>query len=156
MADMDYDDLLSVAHEIFVDARTKYQPNRGAKFSSYLYMRLNSRFNQLRSKRERRWKKVKVMPDQFIEMYCSTKYQPERQMAFGQMIASLSAEAMQVVNIVLNTPTELIELARGVANKKDICHINKTLLNKYLRGRGWKVSAIDRVFAEIRAGLNGI
>jgi DNA-directed RNA polymerase specialized sigma subunit len=156
IADMDYDDLLSVAHEIFVDARTKYQPNRGAKFSSYLYMRLNSRFNQLRIKQEKRWRKVKVMPDQFIEMYCSTKYQPERQMSFKQMLTSLSAEAMQVVNIVLNTPAELIELARGVASRKDICHVNKTLLSKYLQGKGWKVSAIDKVFAEIREGLNGV
>ena len=154
--DMDYDDLLSMAHEVFVDACSKYEDNRGAKFSTYLYMRLNSRFNQLRIKQETRNRKGRAMPDQYIDLYGSTRYQPERQIRFKQMLASLSAEAVQVVSIVLNTPAELIELARGVASRKDICHINKTLLSKYLRGRGWKVSAIDRVFAEIRAGLNGI
>jgi hypothetical protein len=153
---MDYDDLLSMAHEIFVDACSKYEHNRGAKFSTYLYMRLNSRFDQLRLKQETKKRKDRAVPDQYIDLYGSTRYQPERQTRFKQMIASLSTEAVQVVSIVLNTPHELIEMARGVAARKDICHVNKTLLSRYLLKRGWKVSDIDRVFAEIRLGLNGI
>ena len=153
---MDDGDLLSEAHEIFVDACSKYVDNRDAKFSTYLYMRLNSRFDQLRIKQETKKRKRRVDTTQWIDLYWTTRYQPERQTRFKQMLASLSAEAMQVVSIVLNTPTELIEMARGVASRKDICHVNKSLLSKYLQRRGWKVSAIDRVFAEIRVGLNGL
>jgi len=73
---------------------------------------------------------------------------PERTFLFREMLARLSKEAQEVVSIVFDTPSELIEMTMGREPG-----INKNNLTKYLRTQGWKYPAIKNAFSQIISGL---
>jgi len=74
---------------------------------------------------------------------------PESLTAFKELLESLSEEAKEVVNIVLNTPTELVD-ALFARKEKGKGGLNRHQLRSYLRYCGWKYRAIETVFGELR------
>ena len=76
------------------------------------------------------------------------KNTPERLLLWKEKITNLSEETQQVINILLNTPQELIDLIPG--NKE---WITPRILNNYLISVGWKRSRVSKIYREIRKML---
>ncbi len=71
------------------------------------------------------------------------------------LIDRLSEEAKEVIKIIFNTPSELVEYLWGCKEKqvdKLTCHD----LRQYLRYYGWKFTVIEGVFQEIKLFLRKI
>jgi hypothetical protein len=72
---------------------------------------------------------------------------PERAVSLKQGLEGLSAEAREVVGIVLNCPRELVEFVMG---KGAHLHLTGKTLKAWLRWNGWKLTVIDVVFRELK------
>lgn len=70
---------------------------------------------------------------------------PERIAMVREMVAGLSAEAKEVVDIVVNAPSELAEHIR-----RSGMGMSQASIRDYLRYRDWGFPDINRVFQEIR------
>ena len=73
---------------------------------------------------------------------------PETITSFKERIDSLSKEAREVVEIILNTPQELLDALFMIKNNKK-GRLSKNQLTQYLRYYGWKLIVIDNVFGEL-------
>ena len=76
---------------------------------------------------------------------------PERAYLFKEAIELLSDDAKDIVRIIFDTPTELIEMAMG--REKGI---NRNNLTKYLRHQNWPLHVILDSFKEIKSVLAGL
>lgn len=136
-----YTEAVSIANEAYVTALHTYDPTKG-EFSTHLYYALKGAF------------RTRYEP-QFVELdMCEpvTTNSPLSQLLFNEMISTLSTEAQEVVNTVLNTPIELIELTREVCCTN--YHITKNMLRKYLyKHLGWSHPKIDQIINEIKQVL---
>ena len=75
---------------------------------------------------------------------------PERECLFRELLGLFSDEAKEVVRLVLDSPTELIDMALASKTYKTI---NIYTLTRYLIRQGWVLPAIEGAFAEIKTGL---
>ena len=74
------------------------------------------------------------------------QHNQEREILFKQSLQLLSTEAMEVVSLVINTPTELL----SIVLQKDSPRLTKTDLKVFLRSKGWKFKNIFSAFLEIK------
>jgi hypothetical protein len=73
---------------------------------------------------------------------------PENRAVFNDGLNKLSKEAKEVVKIVFNTPSELVEFVRY--HNKGEYKITMDILRDYLRHYGWKHHIIEKTFKEIK------
>ena len=74
----------------------------------------------------------------------------EKMVMLKDSVRSLSAEARQVVRIVLNAPQEMVEYLWG-SSEKQITKITRHDLRQYLNwSKGWPFLTIEGVFSELR------
>jgi len=71
---------------------------------------------------------------------------PESNLMKRDLVNHLTSEAKEVVSLILNGPSEVIESFKTL---KYDC-ISKTKIAEYLTKIGWKTRKIDRVFREIK------
>ena len=64
-------------------------------------------------------------------------------------------EAREVVNVLLNTPAEMIELVKEMsASRQGHMHVYKSNVTKYFKNQGWKRKNILKAYSEIRQTFN--
>lgn len=78
---------------------------------------------------------------------------PERACRLKQALEGLSAEALEVVNLVLEAPGELLE---WVVHKGTVWELTRSDVRVYLRWRGWPWKRIRGVWEEVGAALKKI
>lgn len=139
-----YDELLSEANLAFMHALESYDLTK-AGFPTHLYITVNGRLlNFINKKRP-----YEVELDDFLPAKVDN---PEQAFIFSELLNGLSAEACEVVDIVLNTPSELVDLVRQMtSNRQGKMHLYKSNVTRFCRGRGWGRVKINRVYQEIRA-----
>ena len=70
----------------------------------------------------------------------------ERDVIKKDLFTKLSSEAKEVINIVLNSPNEILETFK--TPKYGIISRNK--IKKYLISNGWKTKFVEKVFSELK------
>lgn len=83
---------------------------------------------------------------------------PERSALFGLLAGRLSAEAQEVMQLILNTPSDLLE---AVTRKRPTRHHNSTHVNHpglhqadlrdYLGRQGWQWKKVENAFKELKS-----
>ena len=142
-----FEDVLSQAHLIFMEAYMTYDPTKGAKFTTWLQWRLVGRLINWLKKEY-----VEALHVEINEEVAGAMPEADR-FALEDMMQGMSAEARMIVRLVCNTPKELagiIELTKA-DGKRDI----RRTIGEYLADRfGWTVEEVASGFTEIRVALS--
>lgn len=138
---LDVEDLISEGYLALLGAQDKYDPNRASR-STFVYWVVRNHFWQL----SRRWR----WNEQLLE---SVSTDPrlilEEAHTFREQIGNLSAEAKDVVRLILNCPQELCEMARNGTPER-----LQKVLTKILITEGWVEERIQTVYREISLSLH--
>ncbi len=147
---IDFDELVSIGNEAFVVATHNFDPNNGAKFSTYLYWRVNNAMSNAVTKANKRVKAETKIP---VGLSINGNTSPEHMAILKSWVESLSHESQFIIHTVWNTPADIVQWAREENyNPKTTLK----LIARYLRGWGWTWPVIRRSFKEIRAGLKSL
>lgn len=139
---IEFEDLLGEAGLAFCICQTKFDPERGTKFSTFLHHCVNNALHLYVMRNVSRFAdEVDLLPDRDPSS--------EALLQFKQWASGLSAEAQFICRCIWETPAELVEMAMGSSNPKN----TRRILAKYLRERGWKWRSIFNAFTEIKEGL---
>jgi len=139
---LDWDELISAGHTAFLDAVASWKPKRG-KFSTHLVWKLKDRLGKIQGCRNyvplEDWEVLEI-PDE--------REDPLRILSFRESLAALSGEALEVVWLILVSPTELVDWTAPV-----IIPTQKSIRAFLTEALKWKHALVDSVFKEIRAML---
>lgn len=150
---LDPHDVVSTAHEAFMEAYDTYDEKKGS-FNGWVYKKAVFKLKDLirQYKAKARLKTVydfnfdemsqaSVSPDDFdFEEWCVTR--------------KLSKQARKAARIALYHPPEVqLSIATEEATAYDIPSILKYAVQEYLSDLGWAKSKIKRTFTEIRRAL---
>lgn len=133
------DELKSFANEVFMDVYTDYEHTKGSfrkRVGYILWKRLLDLARHSRSRKlilghqleDLRWQSFEFNLVDFLD--------------------GLSEDAHNVIGIVLNTPTDLIEIMSQEDREP------QTNLKSYLAGMGWRLDDIKETFQEIKDALS--
>lgn len=81
-----------------------------------------------------------------LDMMESSYTSPEDEIIMKDSFSHLSKEAMEVINLVLNSPMEVIECLKTPKYDK----ISKRKVRKYLEKNGWETRKVKSCFEELR------
>ncbi len=143
--DMTFEDLLSEAHEHFLDAYHKYDPSRGTKLSTWIQYKVfkglcsTRRLNRQRNFALRRQSSKAL---QYVKVYDP---------AWKKLLCDLSEDGSRVVNLTLYPPIDLQgELGKG---RERTLLKHKKALKEFLLEMGWCAKRIKESFSEVRKAL---
>jgi len=143
-----FDELLSEANIGFIKAVDSFDDDK-ACFHTYLYIYLNSHLQNY---------VTRTMPSDDFPLnglQASNQANPEQNCTFLNLIENLSSEAKEMVEVVLNTPAEMIELVRAMtSNRQGKMHVYKSNVRAYFKAKGWKTAMIVSCFDEIKSTFN--
>ena len=144
---VDFQELVSVGNEEFITATKEFNPNKGTKFTTYLWQVIDNAMNDVVKKATKEMQnKIEFTSEPSINGNSS----PERMAMLKSWVESLSQEGQFIVNTVWNTPAEIVQWAREESyNPK----VTMKLLSRYLRGQGWAWKVVRRGFKEVQEGL---
>lgn len=110
-----FEDLLSEANLIYVTKKDKYDPNKN-KFSTFLYTCITNHFkNLVRNKKNKNKNIISIVPIEEVKSFAPYRHTakehntPETYVTKQSIFNSLSNEAREVVNIIINCPAELFD-----------------------------------------------
>jgi len=139
-----YDELISEGYLCFLKTKEKYDPSK-SKFSTFFYHSLNLHFRKF----------IQSFPS---AVFCDTDIEtiahpdgcPLKAAALKGMVDGLSGRSKEMVNYVINPPTQLIwEMRRNGSTK-----MSKHVLQKYLvKKEGWNINRCWESFKEIREAI---
>ena len=150
-SDVDFDDLIGEGNLAFAEAQRKFEPDRGVKFSTYLYQAVNNKMNTFVTSSSAIVQKEDPINE---EDFRGNRISPERYSILKQWAGTLSKESQFILKIVLiETPVEIIEWT-----KKEVYfpRMNIKYITRYLRGLGWKWDTIRNCLREIRTAVKEI
>jgi DNA-directed RNA polymerase specialized sigma subunit len=131
---IDMEDAVSLGNLAYVLALKTHQYNKGA-FSTHLQNKIEGRYKNYYNEQ----KKKRVNTEEILDKIPYNNY-------IMELINSLSADALLVVKLVLNSPAELLDI---ISKKMD-----KKIIAKFLKiNYGWNYNKINLVFAEIKEVL---
>lgn len=132
----DFEEAKSAAHEGFMLAYRRYNPNRGCSFSSYCYRWVWGRLvDWYRS--EWRQKRTRVKDPVKLQQFPTTEPFYLRLEKYG--------DAKEVVVALFSAPTEIMEAMNSGGRLQ-----RQNAAWSYLEALGWTADAITKAFAEIR------
>ena len=141
---MDIEELIPEANIVFAECLLSHNPSQ-SKFSTWLYISIQSRFKVLLNKSKcMKYDGVQV---EFKDEILSNSISQEKNCLFKNIIDNLSKEAKEIAITVLEAPADLLEMLPKP-------ELSKNQLMKYFRLKGWKIPAIQKAFAEIKESLN--
>jgi len=135
----DREEYLSIAGEAFAVAYDTWDQEKGA-FSTHLTWTLFYAFKKSYYRHVRN-KKVDVVDDEVFDNVASTP---------RSIMSRLSEDAKRVAELALDTPWEILDLAKWKRNK------HQTVRNgiiRYLKNMGWSPARISEAIQEIKEQL---
>jgi len=155
---IDFDELISCGNLEFVRCQKSFDPML-ASFSTYLTIRIKGLFLEMSAKERRQplfiYPKYnpsvnhdrKKNPDP-IEIWdiITNKINQEDFIIFKETLQELSEDAKEVIQIVFETPMDLIKMIKKQQQPRGV---NKHQLQKLLRKQGWSFCRIWKTFKEI-------
>jgi len=138
-------DMLGVCHEAFMEAVRLYEPERGAKFNSLLATMCNQSLGEYCKHTDQ------PPPEEFDNDTLPSPQHVVEQVAWRELYTRLSTEAREVVDIILESPAELLAL---VTERDTTGHKLRNAAEKLL----WANKHMTRVqlaplFTEIQSAL---
>lgn len=163
------EEMISLGNEVYMKAVNKYDENRNAKFSTFLYVLCkNAMINSLYVlRREHRHASIENITEAYESastyrkrregkadkayylLPSNTNMTPEREYLFVEQLSTLSKEAQKAVKLIFDSPGEIISNASSLAPK-----MLRSALIKKMRKDNWSWPKIWRVFGEIRMLLS--
>ncbi len=144
----DFDELVSEANLLFVRMYkgdfAKYNPNKGASFSTWF------RYNLWMNLKTYRSRQIKKQSDQIT---IKTTVEPSvsySDFSISELRQRISTEANEVLNLILHTPAELLEMIQSTGGR--VIRIKKCISN-YLKKHRPSYSA-NKIFKEIEKEIN--
>ena len=162
-----FDELLSEANIGFMKAVDSFDDDK-ACFHTHLYITVNGRLRNYINQPESlevQHKRIhndsvescnEVQHNEYFEhQQISNQANPEQNCTFLNLLENLSTEAKEMVDVVLNTPAEMIELVRAMtSNRQGKMHVYKSNVRAYFKAKGWKEALILFCFNEIKSTFN--
>lgn len=74
------------------------------------------------------------------------RFNPERACRLKLFFAGLSKEALEVVDLILNVPDELLEFVIGKGTHREV---TRNSIRQYLRWHGWERRNVEKIFREL-------
>lgn len=144
----DFNELLSETNQAFLKAVDSYDSSK-ACFHTHLYITINGNLRNYCNQKENQNLEIN-------KLQLSSKIKnPEENACFKNLIENLSKEAKEMVDVVLNTPLEIIELVREMSsNRQGHMHVYKSNIKAYFKAKGWKQALILSCFDEIKSTFN--
>ena len=142
----DYDELLSEANLGFLHAVETFDKNKSG-MHTHCFITVNGRLQKYCAKPER------IESD--LDELASPTLNPEQNAIFSDLIENLSKEAREVVETILETPKEMIELVKEMsASRQGHMHVYRSNVTRYFKDLGWKRKKILKAYSEIRSTFN--
>lgn len=132
------EDLVSIGNVEFARCIVEFNPDYNVRFNTFLHSRV-------------KWACYTATKQQIQEQPIETELPtntktPEAQYGFHEALCQLSADAKLIVNIVFNTPQDLLNMLPTNQPRG----INKYQITKYARTKGWPFPRIWAAFTEIQ------
>jgi hypothetical protein len=142
----DFDEMVSEANLLFVRMYkgefAKYDPNKGTSFSTWF------RYNLWMSLKTFRNRQIKKQDNQIIEITEPAVYYSD--FSISELRQRISAEAKEVLNLILHTPVELLEMIQSTGGR--VIRVKKCISN-YLKKYKPSYSS-NKIFKEIEKEIN--
>ena len=150
------EDFYSQGCEIFIKCFNRYKPNK-AQFNTYFVSSCKGFFkgmivretirqiNNISINKIHKHKKGQILPIYFENNNLKNKIHPERQISFMDAMRKLSSDAVEVVMLVLKTPSDFVD------------DLSKSTIRSFFINHWKGEGAQDRVkfaFSEIKETLN--
>lgn len=147
---LDKEDLIAQGNLIFCQAKKKFDPKRKVKFSTYLHAALNNSLfsyvqNQQKHTNKREYKTQLTSPELKKHPLSLIDSKSEGVFSLLQGVVFLSKEAKYVIDTLLKSPGEIIDVVENKAPQT----IRKNL-HTFLRKRGWTHIKIKKAFNELK------
>lgn len=137
---IELDELIALGNMKFVDCQKNYDPMLAA-YSTYLTIQIKGMFLEMSRKRNN-------YPIHIPDVEIANKPIAEEMLFFKEILRELSDDAKVVIDIVFNTPRELVAMVLDLDQPRGL---NKSQISKFLRKQGWPFCKIDETFKEISA-----
>lgn len=143
-----FDELLSEANQGFIHAVDTYDHNK-AGFHTHLHTTVNGRLRNFIKKIDPLSKKQTELNDTLV---LSKTPSPEENAIFNNLINSMSSEAVEVIDTILNTPLEMFELIKTMtSNRQGHMHLFRKNVTCFFKEKGWNCAKVNKAYTEIRA-----
>jgi len=152
---VEFEELVAEGNLAFCIADQKFNPNKKIQFSTYLYTVVNNAMCDF-SKSNGHKRKFETLAEEVSNFHLFSiprSESPESMTRFKQWIGNLSKESQFLINLVFETPAEIVQWAR-----EETYHPKNTQKNltRYLRSSNWKWDDIRFCFQEIKQELKEI
>jgi RNA polymerase sigma factor (sigma-70 family) len=148
----DPEDLISYGLEIFMETVKKFDPSRGAAFSTYLYSRLWGKFMDWYRVEARAPMSVWIpeLEDNGDPAVCYTSFH-EEMIAFRDVVESLSEDSQELIRAILQG-----EIMRVHHFHESILPISEHGTRLHMReSRGWSYGRTSRAWEEVKTFWRG-
>lgn len=154
--EIDYETFFSEGNEVFVKeikkiaAKKGYDKKKGAKFSTYLYQRLNGRFSHLAHMRALEFKRIhRATKDQLS--FGWRMIDIDDFVILQESLADLPDDAKFIVRLIFDAPADFISM---IQDETDKAQIFKKHITQYLRSKGWTFVRIWKHYKDIKGVLS--
>ena len=145
-----FDELLSEANMGFLHAVDTFNKNK-ASFHTHCYITINGRLNNYIKQKDY----LNSFDENITLSVESTRPNPEQNATFNDLVESMSKEAREVVETLLETPKEMLELVKQMsASRQGHMHVYRSNVTRYFKDLGWKRKKILKAYSEIRSTFN--
>lgn len=140
----DYDDMFSEAQWFFLKAANTYDPNKGTKFSTWVWNNVRSGFTDFLRKRSRR-PQVALVADPV-----SPHSEP---FPLWELLEGISDGAKEIVSLFYNPPSD-VSFDVNERTKGKLEHEKwDVAITEFLKDTGWSAYEIVKSYDEIRKVL---
>lgn len=139
---IDIDTMISAGHDAFVKTMKDYKEDK-SKFSTYYWTRCGLEMMNCAEKERIRTFSSDCEPSQIA----FSTLNAENMLIFKETLSTLSSDCQNVLNIVLNTPADLISMTLEKGNGR----LTKCDVKRYLTlKKRWSHSRVSAAFKQIR------
>ena len=143
----EFEELVAEANVAFCKAYEHWRANGGACFSTYLATAIYRRLLDKKRTARRRahvWKE-----GQWYDFQVPAPAGGWQRLS--ALVEGLSEDAKTIVQLVLDTPAELLSEVKSRGGKS--CNWRTSILDHLADDAGWKQNRVSRAFQEVRAAL---
>jgi DNA-directed RNA polymerase specialized sigma subunit len=139
-----YDDLLSEAGLAFVEAYNGFDAERGTKFETWLYTKINSRMMEIRRVTAKRWKRTESdvsLNDEDADLNIGTEQNP-----FADVLDEMTEDARLLADLIL---TSSLALQAELNPRSALNSLAQFMRENY----GWTIFRSRITFMEMQEAL---
>lgn len=153
---LDRQDLFAVGREAWLKARDSYVNDRGASFRTHLYWQVKGAMEDFLRRSNRTPHIDAEIP---VSRYGHTNPTQESSYFVTQLLAKLPEDAVEIIKIIFNAPSELIQYI-GVNRNGGILRSNhgirpRTIERYMVAERGWQYVRVWNAIKSIKQALKG-